>query len=128
MNLKNKSLKRVLLTGTFGVLTILGLSAATANAQTGYYDPYYNQQNNGYHRQDRRNDNHHRRNDNHHRKDEKREVKHHQRDERQEYGNSRELRRHQKEERRQVKNQQRNERRGNYNLLSYDNCLQFSGN
>lgn len=117
MNLKNKSLKRVLLTGTFGVLTVLGLSAATANAQTGYYDPYYNQQNNGNYGQDRRNDNHHR-------KDEKREVKHHQRDERQEYGNSRELRRHQKEERRQVKNHQRNERRGNYNPY-YDNRRRY---
>jgi membrane protein involved in colicin uptake len=99
-------LKRTIGIGVFGA-GLLFAASMTANAQSGNYDPYYDQQNDGYYNQNQRTDKRHR-------KQEKRELKHHQRHEREYYGNSRQLRRHQEQERRQVKRHQRNERNDGY--------------
>lgn len=102
-------LKRTIGIGVFGAAVVFAASL-TANAQNGNYDPYYDQQNNGYYNQN-----------NGHRKQEKRDLKHHQRDERDYYGKSRQTREHQKQEKRQVKQHQRYERNDGY----YDNRRRY---
>lgn len=114
MNSLVGSFKRIVVTAAFGA-AVLFAANATANAQSGYYDPYYGQPNDGHYNQNRGTDKRHR-------KQEKREVKYHQADERGDYGNSRQMRRHQQQERRQVKGHQRDERYNGYN--PYDSYRQ----
>ena len=103
MNSLGNSLKRTIGFGVFGAAILFGASVA-ANAQSGYYDPYYDQ---GYYNQNQRYQGSHRR-------EEKRDLKHHQWHERNDYGNSWELRRHQEMERRQLKRHQRYEQNDGY--------------